>query len=331
MKKIICLLLISVSLFSVSASGFVARSSSMGNIGLNVSSQQVNAFYNPASVYFYEKQNKFNLNFSIDDSFRGAPGLSFEKPDMSFSGVFASNYMSLLFDLEYRAERTDTALYDMDKEVVLGLNATAGAGDFAAGIGFYFHSLREKNNVSIDESRTFIDLLEKGIFNEFAKEGMVSSVNVKAGMGYMADIWSASILMDDFIDSRKGSGVFNFERILNSFGLGVGFNSSPYTSRGRLNNLVFGSEFEFWNIFSTNSSMHAGLELTVQLVRNKTISLRGGVELPFFNAGNGVSTFGIGCRLGDVDFNALVDIPFVMYADSAKTDVTLKMDITVLI
>lgn len=331
MKKLAVCLIIVLSCFSLSALTFSSREQAMGYVGVAPVKTANNSFYNPAAVYYYNEQTKFFIDSYLNDSFSDSSALNYERPQVGIKGSFNGKYVNFSVGLDFDARRLAETVYAFSKSANIGVNFAAGYSDFAVGVGINAFSTRNKEDDLIQIDRTLADIVERGILSEFSRDDYLSGVKVKLGFSYLKDNFSFGLLFDDFIDSSVRKQVFDFNAIKDSVGAGFTCNTSPFSTRGRLNKWVFSADAEMRNIFCGNPVLHTGAELTLQLVKDFLISARGGVKVPLFSTDDGVNTFGFSANIRYFDLAVLTEIPFRLYKGESASGVCVRLEATFLL
>lgn len=302
MKKLVIVILIaclSVSLFALSGN---VKQRAMSLIGIADCSNDANNFFNPASIYVYNQASKFAFSTSF-----------FTNPDVYFSTEFINKRISLLIDIALKNSEENIL-----RDVNLEFNAAVGYKNLGFGIGFYggstMYQQKTKNAVAY------------ALFGKYKRVEESEFLNVKAGAVYKLNDFTFGITADKILTYSGIDKQLTAKNAINNISFGAYWAQQKYAKRGRLNNWVFNTGIEATNVFSNEDrAVRAGLDATLQLNKDYSISLRGGAKYFLIDNGPLIVSAGVGTRLDIVDIGACILLPVLNVNSPASFEISVSV------
>ena len=309
MKRAAVIILL-LCLIPAAAFALDPRLSAMGDTGIAVSGPDMNSYPNPAAVYFDENTFTFAVYTALSDT---AAKHSIPYLPGSSSGVLFVDDMITIgieMNLQSRNFREDTGNVDLFRTTQIRVNLGAGIGHISAGVGITGGSTRQRLDVVMDD---VADLFVQSLLAPYTRVLNSEFIQVDVGLLLNYNRLNVGILMENII-SRDGTDTsFNLGTLFAETGIGAYWSLPEYGARGRMNNLVYSLALEFDNVFDRHAQViKAGGEVRLRLVRDSSVSLRGGCQ--FYLSGERRFTAGVSVNLKKIEMFINGDFPLAQDA-----------------
>lgn len=247
-------------------------------------------FENPARLFFFNQAK----TLGVDMRFGLSPDLSNNEPFLSspylgLKAEFTSKYAQAGFSVDFtftdRNPQEEAVYYNIYNNVAF--NVGAAYGYKAVGFGFQVEagSKLQRLNCSISREHAFQDFFTQALFAEYDRVSGSESVNLKFGVGVELEPVSFYILSPSAMSYHDNTTHFDLEEIYRGLKLGLYYTGDRFGIRGRLKPVVFDAGLSVSSAFDkTDRSLEIAGAVTLQLSRDRNISLRGSYCGPLFDS-----------------------------------------------
>ena len=305
--------LLFIPLFALGASGYGSdyRQDSMGFTGASVSGNRGSNFRNPASLFFHDGSDSFTFDFGFWDTYNDSIDVPFPfLPGGDLRARYAGTNVSVGVVLETMLEDRDESenggrYYNSDHVLTVDACFAVGWKYFSAGLGISAGAVWSRDNLFIKDDNRFIDLFLNMVAENYTRISGYESVNIRTGFQVNYENYTFGFLMPSVFRYFSSEIYFNFLDMLKQSHLGFSYRGNRYAGRARLQTLVLDGAVEVHNIGYETRTLNAGVELTLQIMSDHSVSLRAGYEAPFTDLGNAIITVGLGSVLRNVNINII--------------------------
>lgn len=259
-------------------------------VGFSLDSPVNPFFENPARLFFFNQAK----TLGVDMHFGLSPELSendpfFSSPYMGLKAEFTSKYAQAGFTVDFsfsdRNPQEEAVYYNIYNDVAF--NVGAAYGYKAVGFGFQVEagSKLQRLNCAISREHAFQDFFTQALFAEYDRVSGSETVNLKFGLGVEVEPVSFYILSPSAMTYHDNSTHFDLEEIYRGLKFGLYYTGDRFGIRGRLKPVVFDAGISVSSAFDeTDRSLEVAGAVTLQLSRDRNISLRGSYCGPLFNS-----------------------------------------------
>lgn len=277
----------------VMAEDLSPRHKAMGGVGIAVIDDS-QSYPNPASVYFYSADKAFLLETSASDliSRNALPYV----PATFIKGSFTGERLALNLCVSFEAQnpQPDGAV-DIFQTTTIDINLSAGYGPIGVGFGISGGSIRQRLDVPMD---TVPDYFMQFFFSQFDRVVNSEFLQARAGFLFRNGQLSLGLLLDDILDKDGTKTTLSWASLFEHAGLGAYWTRDEYSRRGKMNNLIYSFALEVNNLFRNSTRcLNTGAELAFRLVRDFSVSLRGGFSSTFRDFSSCTWTLGLGLNI----------------------------------
>lgn len=311
-KHLICLLLI-LLLAAAAAYASDPRLSAMGDVGVGVSGANMQSYPNPASVFFNKSEFTFGFRGMVSDTL-GVGRIPY-LPNSDLNLMFVADLITMGIDVSFESvnpnEKEDGHRVDLIQQTTLNVNLGAGYRFFSVGVGITGGSLRQRLDVPMG---LLWDFPIQSVFAPFDRVFNSEFIQVDAGMMFKFGQFSFGVLLDDVLDNSGAQTTITWGSLFFGTKVGLYWTREEYSSRGKANSFLYSFAFDAdidyardyrkFDIF-----LKGGAELTYRLVRDFSISLRGGYKAMLDEIQDGIVTAGVGLSIRKLEFALNADIP----------------------
>ncbi|MCF0238316.1 MAG: hypothetical protein HUK24_06925 [Sphaerochaetaceae bacterium] len=296
----------------------------MGNLTVAAQGRSL-ASFNPASMFFDNSGKSFNGKIDYLDQYLPHSGETIPaKPQTNVHIGFASHWISLGLDLNYFTEnerKTGNVTYvDFVNDIGLNIKLAAGNTNFSAGITIEGYSRMKRFNSPINKGSVLTDYLSQALVGEYSKVLSSDSMQVDLGFLYCLSNFRFGLLMDNILTSYNGKTAFTIASVFENTSAGVYYSLPEYGRRGIFNQWVSAFGFEIHDVFSSDTTVHLGEEITFKFTRDHSISFRNGFSLPWKSFSKGEMTMGLGLFLSNLDISLQTSIPLSYFSRIKGSD-----------
>ena len=286
-----------------------SRLKAMGDIGIAVSSADLDFFYNPAMLGFKESSFNMLVKGEFGDSFLlNGKNITMPKPygnaSVIFTGKRISANISDSFFLLDEIIEDDTRFYNAIQDISLGINYAVKISNFSFGAGITGNMSLIRPNIRISNSNRFVDLWINGVFESYKFNEDSENLNIKLGMGFSMYNFSIGLIIPDFYNYRTNDTSFKPREILSSISFGLYYSVPEYNARGKLRNFTGSLGLDLINVGDYNKlGIKAGGEFKLQFTSDYKLSILAGLNTIFKNSQKSVISLGLGAKLNKVNLN----------------------------
>ena len=282
------------------------RLRAMGNASACDTSDNGIIFNNPAALYFHNSEDFLNVHVSLSDFHSSSDTVKWPfLPGGDFHARFAGKFLAFTGSIMTQSV-LHNGNYDSIRTFAADISATAGWRDFVSvGIGLNAGLESERSGFRVSDNNRLMDFLRNMVAGEYRRvdESEYAVARIGAQVSYGG--FRFGILAPQVYTYREGGGVFSADGL----SVGIAYNGNKYHGRARLNTLVLSALAEIHDIASKVKSLHAGMELTVNITSSNKFSLRAGYESPLTDMSSGTLTLGACAVSGRFEMNAFVEMP----------------------
>ncbi|MBP5552435.1 MAG: hypothetical protein J6X41_03545 [Spirochaetales bacterium] len=306
MKKALAVLILSLivlsALFAVDP-----RLSAMADVGIGVSGSNMQSYRNPAAVFFDEPKYTFAIRGRLSDTL-GVSSMPY-LPQSDVNALFVADLIAMGIDLSFRSDnfRDDTGNVDLYQHTTLNVSLGYGYRFISVGLGIFGGSSQQRLNVPMQR---IVDFPIQSIFAPYDRVVNSEYIQVDAGLMLKFGQFSAGVLLDNVLDKDGAQTTFSWRSLFADTGIGLYWERNEYSSRGRANQLIYSVALEANGLFNAPvRTFKAASEIKLRLVRDSSISVRGGYKALFSDMGHGEITAGIGLVIRKLEFALNAEIP----------------------
>lgn len=322
MKKVLTVLIAISVAFSLCAIPN-SYSESMGLASISMTDTDVLTFVNPAQTFFYDNSHAFEIGISGSDNL--GKGL-YSDPEFDLVGVFAARRIAVGFSTAITTDQSSPLHYSIQKDFNLDISAALGTDNFAIGAGVTVGSSKIRSEIETLSKNKGFNLTKDAFFEEFRRLSDSQFVSIRAGLDYRYKNFSFGFVLNDIVTNSEA----NMKELLKQWGkgmnAGISWQSDKFSDRGRVKPLVFSAGVEGISILSSDASLNVGLDATLQLMRDYTVSVRTGFNTQFNDFSKASQVVSVGARINIVDCSVSVILPY-----EKTDDLFVKANVTVLI
>ncbi len=289
------------------------RQDSMGYTGASVSGNRASNFRNPASLFFNDGRDSFTFDFGGWDTYKEYKGAPFPfLPGGDLRLRYAGNNVSVGLVLETMLEDRNEyenggRYYNSNHILTVDACFSIGWKYFSAGLGISAGSIWARDNLFIKDSNRFVDLFLNMVAENYTRLNGSESVNIRMGVQANYENYTFGFLLPSVFSYFSSEIYFDMLDMLKGSQVGLSYRGNRYSGRARLQTLVIDGAVEVHNLGFNGRTLNAGAELTLQIMSDYSVSLRGGYEAPLNDLANGLITLGLGGFLRSVNINIFCD------------------------
>ena len=304
-KALLALILVILALHGAFA--IDPRLSAMADVGIGVYGPNLQSYPNPAAVFFDDNKYTFAVRGRLSDTIgvESAPFL----PQSDLNALFVADLIAMGIDLAIRSDNytSDEDHVDIYQHTTLNVSLGYGYRFISVGLGISGGSSQQRLNVPM---KRIVDFPIQSAFAQYDRVVNSEFIQVDAGMMLKFGQFSMGVLLDNVLDKDGAQTTFSWRSLFGDTGVGFYWARDEYSSRGKANQFIYSFALEASGLFNaTERTLKAASELKLRLVRDSSVSVRGGYKSLFSDLGHGEITAGLGLVIRKFEFALNANIP----------------------
>ena len=306
MKK--ALLALILTILALGASFAVdPRLSAMADVGIGVSGSNMQSYRNPAAVFFDEPKFTFAICGRLSDTL-GVSSVPY-LPQSDLNAIFVADLIAMGIDLSFQSDnyKSDEDHVDLYQHTTLNVSLGYGYNFISVGLGISGGSSQQRLNVPMHR---IYDFPIQSVFAPYDRVVNSEFIQVDAGMMLKFGQFSMGVLLDNVLDKDGAQTTFSWRSLFEDTGVGFYWERNEYSSRGKANQIIYSFALEANGLFNApERTLKAATEFKLRLVRDSSVSVRGGYKSLFSDLGHGEITAGLGLVIRKLQFALNANIP----------------------